>query len=285
MVLKRLGRERRPLLLQAVDKLAARELAGSLSSSICLPTLYQVADKASELDEAHWPEEFVIKPSHGSGAVVLVTKQPRPGVSYEAEFERFQWSKGTWGILSSDLDAEKLKSLAQQWLSSDFSYYKPKNPEWAYGQIGRRIIVEELLSSGEAGHPVELRFHCFHGRVLIVRITESWNSKRVNWTLDRSGFKLKAGLSYDKPQDISELKLPTGFFDAVLEAEKLSKNWDYIRVDLYATDNGIFFSEYTPYPNGGLVDFTPFTLSRLLAKAWKTGNFEEALSEIKSLRT
>jgi hypothetical protein len=284
MVLRRLAKDRGSLLLQAVDKVEARSLARSRSSSILLPTIYQVTDQVSDLDESKWPAEFVIKPSHGSGAVLLVTKKQLPGISYDAEFEKFQWTRGTWGILSPNFDIGKLKVLAKQWLDSDFSYYQPKNPEWAYGRIKRRVIVEEVLRMDETTHPVELRFHCFHGRVLVVRVTQTWSVEKYNWTLDRAGVQLNAGLSYDRDQFVPHLTLPEDFASAVVEAERLARGWDYIRVDLFATDKGIYFSEYTPYPNAGNVDFTPLSLSKLLAGAWNKGLLAAAEEGIKQLR-
>lgn len=278
LVLRRLARERSRLLVTFVDKVAVRNYVASLSSRVRLPRLYQVIEKASDLDPSVWPDEFVIKPSHGSGALVIVSKERRDGLDYEIPSGNFRWDNGIWGMLSEDLNPRVLEKLGEQWVKSGFEYWSPKYAEWAYRHVPRRIIVEELLVGTEAHPLVEARFHCFHGVVRVARVTNVLTVERRAWTLDPAGHVLDAWLDSDPIKEVTPFTVPPIWSTAIAEAETLSQDIDYLRVDLYLTQTDVYFSELTPYPNGGAVDFIPEDLSKALARAW-TGNFDDFLPE------
>lgn len=271
MVLKQIASERNSTIVRMVDKFEARNLCQEKSTTVLMPKLSQVTNDPYELNPELWPEEFVIKPSHGSGALVIVTKEKRPGLRYEIDLDTLDWNRGAWGMLSSELDLATLIALGKLWLSSNFEYWRPKTPEWAYGQVEPKIIVEELIAGSDGSPVIELRFHCFHGRVHITRITSVHSSQKENWTLDRSATIIQAPIGSQIESKTKSAPIPVNWDEAVIEAEKLSQGYDYVRIDLYATENGIYFSEFTPYPFGGIHDFRPRTLSWRLAKIWRTG--------------
>jgi hypothetical protein len=278
LVMRRLAKERSRLLVTFVDKVAVRDYVASLSSQVTLPRLYQVVENARDLDPSMWPEEFVIKPSHGSGALVIVSKERREGLGYEIPNGDFRWDNGIWGMRSEDLNPHTLEKLGQQWLKSGFEYWSPKFAEWAYRHVPRRIIVEELLVGTEAHPLVEARFHCFHGVVRVARVTNVLTPERRAWTLDPEGHVLDAWLESDPIKEVAPFIVPPMWSAALAEAATLSQDIDYLRVDLYLTQTEVYFSELTPYPNGGAVDFIPEDLSKALARAW-TGNGEDFAPE------
>lgn len=271
MVLKQIHSVRDSYVVRMVDKFEARNLSREQSKSVALPKLFQVTSDVSELNPNLWPEEFVIKPSHGSGALVLVSKSRRPGLKYDIQLDSFKWNYGYWGMLRQDMDLSALKKLGEMWLKSNYEYWRPKTPEWAYGRVVPKLLVEELIVNSDGTPATEVRFHCFKGRVHIARITETITLNKFNWTLDRSGIVLRASVVRRTEGEPHLAPIPTNWDEAVKEAEKLSTGFDYVRVDLYATNNKIFFSEYTPYPFGGNQDFRPRILSRRLAKIWRSG--------------
>ncbi len=285
LVLRGLANERSRLLVTFVDKVAARSYVASLSSQVTLPTVYQVVEDARDLDPSLWPEEFVIKPSHGSGALVIVSKEGREGLSYQIPNGEFRWDNGIWGMLTQDFDPRVLENLGRQWLKSGYEYWSPKYPEWAYRHVPRKIIVEELLVGTQAHPLVEARFHCFHGFVRLARVTNVLSTERRAWTLDPEGRVLDAWLETDPIKEVSSFAVPPMWSTAIREAGRLSRDIDYLRVDLYLTDTTVYFSELTPFPNGGNVDFLPEELSTWLAALWKADAdhlaFDNFLSTLK----
>jgi hypothetical protein len=264
-VRQRLAYDRRPTLVTFVDKVAVRDYCRNKSTSIRIPEIYQVAETPDELDPRLWPEEFVLKPSFGSGAVVMVTKSPKFGLNYDIQPKMFRWDHGYQGVLSAQFDLQRIRNLAGDWLESNYEYWTFKFPEWAYRDVPRRVIVEEIVRNLDGSPPTDFRIHCFHGKVAMIRVTD-WEKRA--WCFDRLGNPINARLSWDRPVAPNPGALHTFWKDAVREAELISKGIDYIRVDFNLTDEGVYFSELTPYPNGGLADFAPKETSQWLASLW-----------------
>ena len=51
-------------------------------------------------------------------------------------------------------------------------------------------------------------------------------------------------------------------------AKVLSRESDFLRVDLYKTDKGVRFGELTNYPEGGKMGISDRLFSRELASRW-----------------
>lgn len=262
--------DRAEALITFVDKVAARDFCRERSESILLPRFYQVVEDPDQLDPGLWLGECVIKPSFGSGAIVMVSKDIRPGLAYSLSPKRFRWDQGYRGILTDQLDIRALRLLCSKWLKSSYEYWTLKYPEWAYRHVPRRVIVEEIVQNLDGSPPAELRLHCFHGRVALIRVTDVVEGG-LAWSYDRQGEPLNARLQNESEVNMGQSPLPATWKSAVLQAELISSEIDYLRVDLYLTDHGVYFSELTPYPNGGFVDFEPQEVSRWLADLWRLG--------------
>ena len=267
MVRNRLARDRSEILVTFVDKVAAREYCRNKSQSIQLPKVYQVVEVPEYLRPDLWPDECVVKPTFGSGALVMVTKDSKPGLNYEINPGRFRWDQGYQGILTDQLDIKALQVLCNKWLRSSYEFWTIKYPEWAYRHVPRRVMVEEIVQNSDGSPPAELRLHCFHGKVALIRVTDVVRGGPT-WSFDRQGSPINARLQSELEVNQGHSPLPTTWKSAVVEAELISRDIDYLRVDLYVTDKGVYFSELTPYPNGGAVDFEPPEISRWLAGLW-----------------
>lgn len=223
---------RNPLLGTCVDKYAVRDYISQKGLFDKLVKLYGVYSNADDIDFDTLPNQFVVKTTDGGGGnnVVLVTDK-------------------------STIDIESLKRDLNSWINiKDINAGR----EWAYTQIDKsQIIIEELLvnrAHPEAGIE-DFKFLCFHGepRYIIVdkdRYVDhkrnfydpNWN--RVDVTTDHEQFDTP----YPKPDNLTEM----------LEIVKLlSKDFPFVRVDLYNVDGNIFFGELTFYPWSGYVKFTP----------------------------
>jgi hypothetical protein len=275
LVRDRLARDRREVLVTFVDKVAARDYCLERSKTIQLPQLFQVVESSIQLEPKLWPEECAIKPSFGSGALVMVTKDKKPELQYSLDPSKFRWDQGYHGLLRDSIDIKTLRLLCNKWLETSYEYWTIKYPEWAYRHVPRRVIVEEIVQNLDGSPPAELRLHCFHGKVALIRVTDVVRSG-IAWSFDRDGEPIYARLQNESQVNSGECPLPAYFETAVMEAELISQDVDYVRVDLYVTDHGIYFSELTPYPNGGFVDFEPREVSRWLAKLWQSGSDPES---------
>lgn len=270
MVRGRLAYDRREVLVSLVDKVAAREYCREKSKTIQLPRLFQVVESSHQLEPSLWPEECVIKPSFGSGAIVMVTTDKKPELQYSINPNKFRWDQGYQGLLRDQIDIESLRLLCNKWLETSYEYWTLKYPEWAYRHVPRRVIVEEIVQNLDGSPPTELRLHCFHGKVALIRVTDVVRGG-IAWSFGRDGKPIQARLQNESQVNLGESPLPPNWESAVMEAELISQDIDYVRVDLYLTDHGVFFSELTPYPNGGFLDFEPREVSRWLADLWKSG--------------
>ena len=249
LILQRLASDRRGLLEIMVDKWAVRDFVQARSGKVDLPHIYQVVNSADELDPRLWPTECVVKPSHGSGAVVLISESKQPGFRYAWPDSPFRWDDGGLGMLNSSVNLDKLKRLGSQWLASNYEHWRPKYPEWAYRRTPPRILVEELIRGSDGQPPMEAKFHCFHGRVRLGRIIHKFDYSQGSFNLSRNGSVLDLRMGCDAQVPSSQFSRPPLWAEAVTIAEELSSDIDYVRVDLYLTNDRVVFSELTPYPN------------------------------------
>jgi len=251
-----------------VDKAASRDYCRSKSSTVLLPKVFQLTTDPGELDPSVWPEECVIKPTHGSGALIMVTKKQEKGLTYNFDSARFGWAHSYNGMTSTEIDVKKIRDLSKKWLESNYEYWTLKFPEWAYRHVPRQVLVEELIRNSDGSKPAEVRLHCFHGKVALFRITNVISSVGGSSSFNSLGEPINARLSYEKDDRSHGEALPSNWREAIREAELISKGIDYLRVDLYLTDRGVYFSELTPYTAGGIIDFKPRQISKWLAGLW-----------------
>lgn len=181
------------------------------------------------------PQKFVIKANHGSGMVKVVNK---------------------------DLDSyEDVINLCYEWLEIDYSSI---GREWFYAGLEKYLIVEEFLNL-ENEVPPDYKFFCMNGVVRLVQLDLDRFEDHTRNLYDRSFNKISGSLYYPQGSDV---KKPKTFEKAVVVAEELSKDFSFIRVDLYLVNDDIYFGELTNAPGNGLEPFKPrhldFDLGRML---------------------
>lgn len=206
----------------AADRLAVRDYVKSKSKSC---SLIEVLWSGSELQTSDWeslPDKFVIKANHGSKMVKIVNK--------------------------SEDSFKSIYDLTQEWLKRD--YYK-KGREWVYKDTPRTLLVEELLQFSEKVPP-DFKFFCLNGKVNFVQVDlDRFNGHCRN--IYSNKFDL-LDVAYHFPRGYP-INKPSNFDDAIKIAEELSNDFDFVRVDLYLLDSGIFFGELTNFPGNCLESF------------------------------
>jgi hypothetical protein len=179
------------------------------------------------------PDHFVLKASHGSAMVKIVRNK-------------------------SGHDFEEIRTLIQDWLKSDYSNV---GREWIYRDLPRHIIAEELIE-GPDGKPVtEYKFLCFHGKVKLFYKFEYHPDGARRLFYDENLKPLD--LSFRLPETNSPVTLSPPIKNkpiiekAIRLSEILSEDFNLIRVDLYLTENNIWFGELTNFPGNGFNPLVP----------------------------
>ncbi len=230
----RIINDRRTELRWTCDKLLMKEHAADVPDLV-IPKVFWAGRDLADLRSAPLPARWVLKPNHRTGLVYFGTGRVE--------------------------DVDKLKGVTRGWLD-DFNGRVLR--EWAYAQARRCFIVEEFIGT-EAFAPDDFKFYVFGGKVKFIQVdttrfsdhresyySPTWEKMAVTWGLPDAG-PVPRPASLDKMIGI---------------AENLGRNFDFIRVDLYAVGDLIYFGEVTPYPSGGLDRIEPRSFDRRLGDEW-----------------
>lgn len=215
------------------DKLATRAyVEKKLGRQHVVPLIAVPADFCREVYD-RLPDQFVMKANHGSSFVKLVRSK-------------------------SETSFEELKQLEEKWLSTDFYWV---DRERHYREIKPRIFFETLLLDRDGHIPADFKVHCFSGNLrkpvmYILVITDRFGSNTRGDVYDASWNRMEIAIGPYKRSD--HLLARPENLDALLKAAAtLASDFEYVRVDLYAFDNRLYFGELTFTPGGGVLPFTP----------------------------
>lgn len=209
-----------------IDKYAVRDYIKETVGDKYLNEVYGIYDSFSDIPFSGLPDRFVIKATHSSGMNMIVKEK-------------------------LSLDLNKAESQVKLWLSKNY-YYRAR--ERNYCDIKPRILVEKYIVS-KSGFLDEYKFFCFRGQVKCVSVNRFSDSKRETAFYDKSWRYMNVKNGYETIH--SNVERPANFDEMVKLAEMLSKQFDFVRVDIYNVDGMIYFSELTFTPGGGLVPFEP----------------------------
>ncbi len=221
------------------DKFLVREYVDSkINPSILIP-LVKVTTKVSEITKNSLPDyPVIIKTNHDSGGPIIIKDKE------QVNFEQLQ------------------KHLYHK-LIRNYYYY---SREWQYKDIKPMIVIEKLLLDDKGKVPVDYKFHCFNGEVKFIQLDEgrfekhsrgyfdsSWNMLPFTWDNIMGGIP-KIEIIPDRPIHLDLM---------LTYARALSKDFKYVRVDLYLVDAIIYFGELTFHHDSGLGVFRPDSYDKL----------------------
>jgi hypothetical protein len=234
----RILNDRRELIARCGDKMVMKEHAATSCPSVRVPeTLWSGEDLASVMDK-DWGCEWVLKPITGSGYLAF--------------------GSGSLNTAGIDLDS------VSKWRHED--QYKIQG-EWAYGQAGRGYLIERKIETKDGTPPNDYRFFVFDGSVRLVQIdTPRFNGVQRRFYTpaweplnERQGGKPLAPIT-GKPDNLEKM---------LAISSEIGRDFDFVRVDLYDTKQGVFFGEITAYPTGGLAKFSNRSFDLELGAHWK----------------
>lgn len=217
--------DRNPLLPLTADKYRVREyIKQKLGTDKYLIPLLYVTDKPKTIPFENLQKPYIIKANHGCSWNIIV----EDGLDKVAVLHRLgRWLKGKFGI---------------------------KRYEWAYSEIKPLILIEKLLKDKNGNIPNDYRFWMFDGKCRLISITSGrFINKRftfydTNWNkLDIKRYGVET----------NNIKKPTKLKEMISLAEKLSIDFDFVRIDFFVVDENIYCGEISHYPTAGMARFEP----------------------------
>ena len=230
--------DRRVLLSQMADKAAARSYVASRLGPQILPDLYHLTSDPATIPFDRLPEKFVVKPTHGSGWVRLVTDK-------------------------SAADRAALVRTCSEWLGR--SYYR-ESREAVYRGIVPQILVEQFVGEGCAA-PIDYKLFVFGGMVEFIQVDVGRFTEHRRRLYTPAWEKLDVRYVYDDFD--GELPPPAHLAEMIAAAQALGRGWGFIRVDFYDTAGRLYFGELTLTPEAGRGCFDPKEFDRYLGGLWK----------------
>jgi hypothetical protein len=212
-----LNREKHPHLTRFADKFAVRTyVTGKIGEQHLVRLFWHGTDpKGIPFDTL--PSEYVIKPNHGSGKVIVV--------------------KGTAN--RSDIIQE-----TSNWMKTNYYWGSRENQ---YFHIHPRILIEEYLTNQDGSELLDYRFWCFRGRPEVIQVDN--HAHNINPFFDSEWNLLDLHYRENMPRPV--IAKPANLGDMLYVASRLSEDFDFVRVDLY-NPGRICFGELTFTPAGSL---------------------------------
>ena len=208
------------------DKYRVRDWVAQKGYPDILLQLLGVYDKAEDIVFEDLPNRFVLKCNHGCACNVIVEDK-------------------------SKLDIPEARRKLNGWLKRDYSL---AYNEAHYHNIPPKIICEQFLPVNSYADVVDFKIHCFNGTprwigICYDRSKDATNQKEMIYSPE---WKRLMYLKGDRADDGKWLDRPKNL-DRMLEIAKVfSKDFPYVRVDLYSVGEQIFFGELTFTPSGNM---------------------------------
>lgn len=232
---------RSPKLTMVMDKLCVRDyVAEKVGSEYLIPLLWS-GEKPEEIPYDDLPHNFVIKANHGCDFNIIVNDK-------------------------MELERKKVETRLNKWLGINFGQDTYLGIAWGYKNIKPTIIIESFIGENFKA-PADYKFYCFNGKVDLLTLHFDRFEDHKTRSFDRN-FEPRE-FRYDFESWNGECQKPSNFEEMVRVAESLAEGFDFMRVDLYSTENRIYFGELTPYPGGVATKFLPTSEDDHLGEKWK----------------
>lgn len=219
-----------PLRAYISDKEFVKDyIASKIGNKYNVPTL-AVFKNFNDFLNSKFPKNCCIKPTHLSGEV----------------------------IFSKDNSKVNLK-LIKQWMSKN--YYKVGR-EKNYRYLAPKIIIEPIIFNTTNNN--DYKFFCYKGVSKFVQVDIDRRKNHCRLYFDRNWKKLDFSINKDQSNKI--IQKPNNFEIMLKIADNLSKDFEFIRIDLYTDENKIYVGELTNWPENGNLYFRPKKSEYLASK-------------------
>lgn len=223
------------------DKAKCRDYVKNIiGEKYLIPILYIGKDITVE-KLGSFGANIVVKSTHGSGNVFIIRDE-----------------------------SDSLSLICKSVLESLSEDYGKKTFEHWYSKIEPMIIVEKLLIKTDGNLPEDYKFHIFNNK----------GNVKVILQVDYDRFIEHTRTFYDEDLNILDLSIkypnkkiplikPDNYENMLYIAKQLSKDFDYVRVDLYNLEGQIYFGELTFAHGSGFEKFDCKKNDYLLGGYWQ----------------
>jgi hypothetical protein len=253
-------RDHRPMIVTFADKVAVRSYVASVVGERYLPSVFYVSEDPASFREVNLPPAYVIKPTHGSGAVVVVSPDAPADARLPSPAEAWVYRH----VRPNAVRVEELVALCDSWLEQLHGH--GPNREWAYGLVPRAVIVEEFLTGPDGAIPDDYKLFVFHGQCRFIQVDGGRFGDRTQDFFQPDWQHLP--MSGGPPWAATPIPRPPRLQEMVDVAQALGCDTDFVRVDLYALADRIIVGELTNYPAGGDSPFDPEIFNLEFGRYW-----------------
>jgi len=206
--------QRNTLKSKCADKLYVKEYAFNILKEKCTPTTLAVADNVSDLMKFVLPNIFVLKANNDSGGTQIIKPGIKPDVS---KIERYKYKP-----------------------------YGKDTGEWFYFDIKYKCFAEEYIGD----NMTDYKFHCSNGIPKCCQVIRDRGIDTNEVIVDMNGNVLN--IHFDEHfRNVKTFNKPQNWTKMIDWASRLSKDFDYVRVDLYTVKKNVFVGELTFTPLAG----------------------------------
>jgi len=207
-----------------VDKVKVRDYIRSKGLESILLKHYGVWENPEDIDFSKLPEKFALKTNNGCGNHIFC--KDKSTLNKEECIRKLK------------LNLQKIESLES-------------NLEPQYKMIPPLVFCEELIDTGSDSWPTDYKFTCINGEPNHIFLATEREKKVKYGTFDLEWNVLPYTKAEFRPKLYPEK--PKYLKEMADIARILSKDFEFVRVDLYESGDKIFFGELTFSPWGGLM--------------------------------
>ena len=223
-----------------VDKLAVRQYVRWRGLDHVLLKHYGVWSRPEDVEFDKLPDKFVLKSNNGCGHHVICRDKSR-------------------------LDTKEAIDELHRAINSGINHVEPH-----YHHITPLVYAEELIETVDNSLPVDYKFTCIGGEIMDIFVATNRAESARYCTFDENWNPLPYTKKKYMPTQMPEA--PKHLNELAEVAKKLSRDFGFVRVDLYEYRNQPYISELTFFPWGALLYSYTDEAIKLYGDKWHEWN-------------
>ncbi|KON82893.1 hypothetical protein AF331_18770 [Rossellomorea marisflavi] len=208
-----------------IDKYEVRKYVEKKVGKEFLIPLIGVYENEAQINFEDLPKSFIIKATHASGWNFIVKN--KNNINYKEVLDKIAFWTNT-------------------------SFYNLTG-ERNYKHVTGRVVIEELVED-PSGDLKDYKFFCFDGQPKFIQVDGDRHEEHKRNIYDTEWNKLD--VSYVHGNLAAPIPKPDKLNEMLDVAKKLSSDFKFVRVDLYYTNNKVYFGELTFTPGQGFEKFS-----------------------------